>query len=898
MPRPTFRIGLTMAGAVSAGAYTGGAMAFLFEALDAWEAAKAGTDAPQHDVRIEVMSGASAGGITSGIVATRVRRPFGTVFHDTWVDIDIADLLATRDLAGGGPVMSLLDSTALDRLADRVFGNVGGGLVAPRPYFADPLGVALTVTNLRGVPYTMQFTGGSGPLPYTMTTHADQVTFAVSPPVPAPPVAGVLGSVAPTPISAGVPLDPTDLQHPNWRLLREAALATGAFPIGLAPRLLSQNSAAYDARQWFFPREGRMGTLSPSFGVPPFNYNFLCVDGGTIDNEPVNLARFHLTPQDPTGTNTQGPEAMAAVVMIDPFPDAPSFQTAYDPLKDFSLFKIVGSIIGALVHQARFKPEELTRGADPHIYNQFLLIPSRPSENGPATFPLACGGLGGFAGFLSSEFREHDYHLGRRNMQQFLAEGFALPEMLGGTVHPLFQQWSFSARDAHRFMRNGVAMLPIVPLIGALRTNVEFVPPFPRYTRQQFGRLRTQILARADAIFDAMTAGQSFLQRNALRAVWSFKRRAWIEEYALGKVRDELTARGQMANSTLEMPEAVMDMAAESAPVASAESVDDLLAQAATEPPTLDWLKEALQLAVQVELATLPPYLTARWTVKATATDPVAKSIREVRGEEMLHLGLVCNMLAALGGTPVLTGAAVPTYPSPLPGGVRPGLVVALRKLDAAQLDTFMQIEFPQGGPISGLESTATFNTIGEFYTAIWTAFQTLNPPLSLERQLEGPLGLVKVGTLAEVKAAIDLICLQGEGTSGSPEEAPGDLSHYYRFAEVHRGQRAVKNAATGQWGFTGDVVPMPEVWPMADIPAGGYQPTDVPDAAVRAMITDFDAAYSEMLRALENAWANGGDDALSAAIGAMIQIGTLGRNLVKRPRPDGTTYGPCFRYV
>jgi hypothetical protein len=443
-------------------------------------------------------------------------------------------------------------------------------------------------------------------------------------------------------------------------------------------------------------------------------------------------------------------------------------------------------------------------------------------------------------------------------------------------------------------MRNGVAMLPIVPLVGNLKDNAVHVPSFPFYSKPQLDSLRTKLLARANAIFDRMVEGQSFVQRNALRAVWSFKRRAWIEEFAVKRVQTELTTRGQMPDGGLE----AVTLESLGAAV-STETVDGLLADVATAAPTLDWLKQALQLAAQLELATLPPYLTARWTVKATGADPVARSIREIRGEEMLHLGLVCNMLVAIGGTPVLTGDAVPIYPGPLPGGVRPGLEVALRKLDEAQLDTFMQIEYPQGGPIAGLEAATTFNTIGEFYAAIWNAFETLNPPLSLDRQREGPLDLRTVGTLSEVKAAIDQICLQGEGTDGSPEQQAGDLAHYYRFAEVRRGRRAVRDPDTGQWGFTGDPVPMPEVWPMADIPAGGWQRPDVPDDTVWTAITDFDAAYSEMLRLLENAWGDGGDDALISAVAAMIQMGTLGRGLVGTFRPDTvSTYGPCFRYV
>jgi predicted acylesterase/phospholipase RssA len=67
-----FQIGLTMSGAISAGAYTAGVLDFLIEALDAWEDARNGPDAdtvPSHRVGIKVMSGASAGAITAAIGA-------------------------------------------------------------------------------------------------------------------------------------------------------------------------------------------------------------------------------------------------------------------------------------------------------------------------------------------------------------------------------------------------------------------------------------------------------------------------------------------------------------------------------------------------------------------------------------------------------------------------------------------------------------------------------------------------------------------------------------------------------------------------------------------------------------------------------------------------------------
>ena len=92
----------------------------------------------------------------------------------------------------------------------------------------------------------------------------------------------------------------------------------------------------------------------------------------------------------------------------------------------------------------------------------------------------------------------------------------------------------------------------------------------------------------------------------------------------------------------------------------------------------------------------------------------------------MRHFGLVCNLLVAIDGTPVLaTPEVVPGYPGGLPGGVCPGLEIVLRRLSKDQAKVFMDIEYPQGGPIAIRAMAETFDSIGEFYAAILAAFQS-----------------------------------------------------------------------------------------------------------------------------------------------------------------------------
>src|SRR5579871_2099133 len=113
---------------------------------------------------------------------------------------------------------------------------------------------------------------------------------------------------------------------------------------------------------------------------------------------------------------------------------------------------------------------------------------------------------------------------------------------------------------------------------------------------------------------------------------------------------------------------------------------------------TARWLRQMLQSAVELELATIPPYLCAMWSVKdLNRYDYVVTSFRYILGQEMKHLGLACNLMTAFGWDPMINRPpAIPRYPGPLPADVHPGLRVALSPLSKDLVGTvFMQIEFP-----------------------------------------------------------------------------------------------------------------------------------------------------------------------------------------------------------
>ena len=77
-----------------------------------------------------------------------------------------------------------------------------------------------------------------------------------------------------------------------------------------------------------------------------------------------------------------------------------------------------------------------------------------------------------------------------------------------------------------------------------------------------------------------------------------------------------------------------------------------------------------LRVAMQLEHATIPPYLVALYSIKPGSNIDATNVIRAVVVEEMLHLTMAANLLNAVGGTPDLTYTGfVPTYPAYLPDG-------------------------------------------------------------------------------------------------------------------------------------------------------------------------------------------------------------------------------------
>jgi Patatin-like phospholipase len=443
----SFKVGINMAGAISAGAYTAGVLDFLTEALDEWYKAKARGDAvPTHDISLEVFSGASAGGMCAAISAVMLQEDFehihdtsrlGTTnrFYESWVNkIDIRELLKADDLKNAQDVVSLLDSSILSQIASFAL-TPSNPLPSPRPYVSPNLTLFLSLTNLRGEPYSLN---GAAPGSIEETTffYGDRIRFETVRSDKTSPQAPSAHAI--------------DLTQPGvaggWDLLQTAAMATGAFPLFLAPRILPRKVGDYTPPMWESVASAVTGTpppIAPNFppGLPqPFAT--LNVDGGITNNDPFNYAHDYLVSLDPpsaTGQRFVGPrDADRAVIGIAPFPTTDGFDISFDPAKNSDIFSVLPRLLAALISQSRFFGESLNQIMTGTTFSRFIIAPSDDelvseyhTDNGtsPRRQPpaLQCATLGAFGGFFERGFRAHDYALGRRNCQKFLRDYFVLP---------------------------------------------------------------------------------------------------------------------------------------------------------------------------------------------------------------------------------------------------------------------------------------------------------------------------------------------------------------------------------------------------------------------------------------------------------------------------------------
>lgn len=247
-----------------------------------------------------------------------------------------------------------------------------------------------------------------------------------------------------------------------------------------------------------------------------------------------------------------------------------------------------------------------------------------------------------------------------------------------------------------------------------------------------------------------------------------------------------------------------------------------------------DELVEALRTAAELEHGLCCQYLFTAFTMRKTdvdfksVPDRIALQLAQrwagalflIARQEMEHLGLVCNLLNAVGADPHFKRPNFPQpakrYPLQIPFWLAPFDVPALRRFVWAEKPKDLVPSFPSHGYCSTHPAPSTANrleeldvpetkyvSVQELYEEIRAAFQTLNPSDIFignpDGQVDGSqffyrVTIEPVANRAQAAAAINLIIAQGEGVGLTPL-AP-NASHFQMLVQILREFEDAKRAS------------------------------------------------------------------------------------------------------
>ena len=235
---------------------------------------------------------------------------------------------------------------------------------------------------------------------------------------------------------------------------------------------------------------------------------------------------------------------------------------------------------------------------------------------------------------------------------------------------------------------------------------------------------------------------------------------------------------------------------------------------------TIQHLREHLQYAVDLELWTIPFYMSAMYSVVDRSSEAF-QLIQSIVNQEMLHLQLASNVANAYGlqpafAAPIYEGQHIPhlnfNLDTPDPRDIYSPYSAEIGSLDTLRINAMCLIEYPEwdtGHKPNLNDDVSQYGSIGELYDAIeygmtllradlhggvnqvdhFSAFYRNMPAMTITQS--GAEGLF------QAKLLIEAIRDQGEGTSRTDEQiaepfqntaddGEPELSHYDKFLKIH----------------------------------------------------------------------------------------------------------------
>ena len=533
----TRKVAVTIAGAVSLGSYEAGVMYEVLDALAQHNTWADQTNRGDQRIEIDVLAGASAGGMTAAMAAysllfngADLTQPYNNSLYNAWVkDIDITGLLARQP--GEDATHSVLSSDCVIGISRRYLTPAPPPRAgAPHPALVESglLKLGMAMSNLNGIDYARPtMTGGT----FTYTRHADQYFQSL--------------------------VRAEGYQPATWEAIRAAAVACGAFPIAFSVQDVVRNIADFIGSPYLIQ------SLWNGQASIPFCYT----DGGVFQNEPLGMAKNlveqqtdgHLNASDrgylfiapkPKGSDAQQgfhqPSAnykatvmqLAAAVIgqaefqdwvmaesvndkiasLNRLADQLSVLFANGTLQPSQTLPVTSAVLGVMFRQNLQIDQSALSAARSQLQSQFSR--EYAAFGNPVTAQawldsllviematglhekeemyiydfvadpklLAGGGLFAFTGFFDVEYRKHDYDYGRSVAQQRI-RGYM------GSAGSLFSglQWTPKPID------------PINPAYNSL--------PMANVDKGKRQQMYGQIMSAIDALLSEL--GANWLERKA-----------------------------------------------------------------------------------------------------------------------------------------------------------------------------------------------------------------------------------------------------------------------------------------------------------------------------------------------------------------------------------------------
>lgn len=537
-----------MAGAVTAGSYTAGVLDYLLETLERWQIQKDANktakekgeelpypDTPMYDVIIDVITGASAGGMCAAVATAMLAEGIKleevsnrkSKMYRSWIELDddkeketIKKMLETDDIKEH-KILSLLNSKIISNVAQKMITPVENMNL---PAYVDKnLDVILTLSNLYGTSYCIGFQSYGETKNHYMTMHRDFMHFTLN-----------------STYNPGNESFEMDFSNPGHiKLFQDSAVATGAFPVGLQARKLVRNATIFQNKinSFIGISKDLQSKVTVKAANEDDNYPSLNIDGGLFNNEPFGETEkvLNVKADKEREKDIKFNKTNRTILMVDPFPckEAGAVEVNDD------LASIVPKIIGAMRAQSLFKTEDLLESLGEDNFLKYLIVPSKSNTEEP----LCCATLGAFGGFLYREFREHDYQLGRRNAQRFLRKHFVMPyNTEEENNNPIHRGWTQEAINIYQTEeKNGEHFLPIIPdvQIHDPASEIKDMPkkPYPiSKLRELEGPLNVRIAAIIDAVENS-TKGNPKKKKEEIPAVEN-----WFKKKGFARARKSVAS--------------------------------------------------------------------------------------------------------------------------------------------------------------------------------------------------------------------------------------------------------------------------------------------------------------------------------------------------------------------